>query len=864
MMRIRLEGVAGKRFGYEHNLEVRNPNEAIRALCQLIPGFKAFLASAHEYGLFFQIISKGDLIDYEHLAFGTNEMVLVPVVSGSFFGSSFGQILLGVVLIAFAFTGFGFISFGGIGTISAAVQSASAALGFGLLFTGVAGLFAPGVPSFGEDDREGAPADEAILNSGAAVAPDGTPIPVVYGETLVKDIPIITSYLIDGEGEVGEGGSKAYWMGVLSEGDIEGFPTNQNDDIFFNGLKGRSAGVETVQFTRGNQTTVPTPAIQNQGFSLAVGATFPVGGGSYNDRLSESESPNTVEIRSFNQPYADTIRVRMAIAPVYQTENQTRSSGRSTFNYRDYGRQKDGNGGGNNPTRYEIKAFENGSEFFSRTYVIDKEINTLLEVTKINCSGRQQPISVRVERTDRATAKEPFTFQGETSTRIYNWVKGDITWLSMEVQWNERLVYPKTSVLGLVFDTGALTQIPAITCKLRGRRVPVIRNNLSVGNEYSNNPACVLLDLLTNPRYGAGSRTYNTNAPLNTTIFQPGISIDDVDKASFLQAQRYCERNNITFNATINGDADTVALLRSVASSFQAQLVYAGGFVTVVIDDRLGDDISNYRLFSEANVIQDNDVGEVKQPCFRYEGTSRKARTTAVQVSFINGDNFFDEEKALVEDRPAMQKYGYNLKKIRALGCTNRQQAIRLGRYTLATNLRSTETVTFKVGPEGALLLPGEICLIADPLKTRFTSGGRIVSATGNSITVDREIDGIGDNDLFLYTYTTAGIAQRSTVTSINGATINVSGLSSTPSSNVLWLLIRETANNEGNRFNRYRVQKVTEDTKGTFEVVAIKYDDAKYDFINSGVSNYGGVRRYGQQTNGVLNPATISFRLRN
>ena len=149
MMKIRLEGVAGKRFGYEHNLNVRNPSEAIRALCQLIPGFKTFLSSAHEFGVYFQIISRGEAIGYDHLAFGTSEIVLVPVISGAFFKNFFsgiGAILLGVALVAFAFTGFGLVTFGAAGTLSAGIQTAIMGLGFGLIFTGVAGLFAPGVP----------------------------------------------------------------------------------------------------------------------------------------------------------------------------------------------------------------------------------------------------------------------------------------------------------------------------------------------------------------------------------------------------------------------------------------------------------------------------------------------------------------------------------------------------------------------------------------------------------------------------------------------------------------------------------------------------------------------------------------------
>ena len=84
MMKITLEGVAGKRFGREHNLAVRNPNEALRALCQLIPGFREFLTCAHEYGIFFQVITNNqDKVDYEGLGLSCNSFSLVPVITGA-------------------------------------------------------------------------------------------------------------------------------------------------------------------------------------------------------------------------------------------------------------------------------------------------------------------------------------------------------------------------------------------------------------------------------------------------------------------------------------------------------------------------------------------------------------------------------------------------------------------------------------------------------------------------------------------------------------------------------------------------------------------------------------------------------------
>ena len=861
-MKIRLEGVAGKRFGYEHNLDVRTPNEAIRALCQLIPGFRAFLSSAHEYGLFFQLLTRDDLIGYDHLAFGASEMTLVPVVTGSFFNSPFGQILIGVLLVAFAFTGFGLVTFGAAGTISAGIKTAIMAMGFGMIFTGIAGLFAPGVPD-PEMKTEGRPADDAITNAGTATAADGTPVPVIYGETLVTDIPVVSSYILDGKDTED---AKAFWLGVLSEGEIEGFPNNKEDDIFFNGLKGSAAGVDVVEFTDGTHNDVQINEIKNQGFHMQIGTSFPVGGGDYDENIPLSQSPNTVVVRSFNQPYADKIRVRIMQEPYYQTRNFSSKSGDGEFKYLPYTRDKDGSGGANNPPKYRLEVFADGNKFFTLEKPTASEIlHNQLVVHEIDVSGRAQPISVRIERIDRNTPPEPYNYKGGSGSRSYQWVKGGFTWLSMEVLWNERLVYPHTSLLACSFKAGAVSRIPGITALIKGRKLPVLRRNLTVSYEWSRNPANVLLDLLTNARYGAGQRTFTTNSPLNEQVFQPGIRFEDIDKASFYKAQKYCEDHDITFDATISGDADTLELLRSITSTFQGQLVYQGGYVSVVIDDQVKDTKQHF-LFTNANVIQGSDGGDA-EPSFVYEGTAKRARTTAIQVSYIDKTNFYKEAKVLVEDRDAMQKYGYNLQKIRALGCTDREQAKRMGRYTLATNLRSTETVSFKVGPEGALLLPGDVCLIGDPLKTRIEAGGRIASATTTSITVDRDLtSGVNysSGEWYLYTYTTAGLAERANVQSTVGRTINVTGLSQAPSSNMMWILVNEgSTNNVNNQFNRYKVQKISENDDGTYQIIGIKYDHAKYDYVNKGQADYGNRRTLNTKVNKALDGNKITFRIR-
>ena len=155
MMDIKLEGVAGKRFGRNHKLAVSNPKEAIRALCQLIPGFREFLTSAHELGIFFQIItSHSSNNSYEELGLGCSSFSLVPVITGAMgLFKNIGLILVGVLLVALSMGVLGVTFSATAGTISAGLQTAIMSLGFALIFTGIAGLFAPGAPEDGKQER---------------------------------------------------------------------------------------------------------------------------------------------------------------------------------------------------------------------------------------------------------------------------------------------------------------------------------------------------------------------------------------------------------------------------------------------------------------------------------------------------------------------------------------------------------------------------------------------------------------------------------------------------------------------------------------------------------------------------------------
>ena len=836
---------------------MRNPNEALRALCQLIPGFREFLTCAHEYGIFFQVITNNqDKVDYEGLGLSCNSFSLVPVITGAlnFSFRNLGLILVGALLVAVSMGAFG-IAYGAVGTISYGLKMAAFSLGMGLIFTGIAGIFAPGVPQDGK--QEGREADDAVFAGGQSTSSQGTPIPLLYGEFLVQNMPVVSSYIDDEEGHL---------LHIISEGQIEGLATGKAEqDIYFNGLQSGASSVDLIKITDGTQTDKVINDIDSAGFHLAVGATL---------QSSPANDPNPQIIRSFNQPDADKLKLRILRGPCYQVKQSSpKSGGSSSTDYRAYDRKPhddvDLPSEAEQFLRWNIRVQDADGDVLYNEEVKDRgplKARKIYDLPDIDINGAAMPVSISLIRLDKGDIPDPESHEGGANQYSFSWVKGDVQLVSADVFWEEDLVYPNSALLGLRYNVGEYTQMPSVQGKFKGIKVPTLNSNLVVSYAWSDNPAYILLDLLTNPRYGCGLREYELKLK-GDKVVEPGIALNDIDLGSFRKAAQYCEDKKIKFNAYISRKGDALDLIRSVAATFQGSLIYAGGYISLVIDKKLEKaDHVYYRLYSEANVIQEtDDNGEVTEPCFVYEGTARKARTSAVEVSYIEPNEFYIEKKESIEDRVAIERYGYNQTTIRALGCTDRKQAHRLGRYILGSNQLNTETVSFSVGTEGAMLLPGDICLIADPLKTRITGGGRIVAGSATNVVVDRDITGVNlsSGSWYLYIYGNSGVAERSHVKNIAANSLTVSGFNNTPTTNQMWILVDE---DDENVFRRYRVQSVKENSNGTYEVTGISYTDRKWDYVEDDDDlDYGkSTRTYKKNKNPALNPSKINFSIRN
>lgn len=389
--------------------------------------------------------------------------------------------------------------------------------------------------------------------------------------------------------------------------------------------------------------------------------------------------------------------------------------------------------------------------------------------------------------------------------------------------------YPNTALFGLKIGAENFSSVPQVSMDACGIKIkipsnynPIARSYSGIWNgvfktEYSNNPAWIFYDLLTNTRYGCGQF----------------INESQVDRYSLYSIAQYCDElvddgkggmePRLTFNAYITDRGEAYNVLNSLAASFRGMLYFAEGTV-VAIQDRPK---SISKIFSPANVIQEtDDNGNVTSPPFHYEGTARKARKTVALVSWNDPEDSYKSKIEYVEDAPGIDRYGYHETEIRAFGTTSQGQAQRIGRWTLLTDQLETETITFKTGTEGFFVLPGEVIGIADPAKGGKRYGGRIADASVSTVTLDQTFTIVAGKSYSLSVMLPDGSLETRVVTNGVGdySTISIApAFSIAPASSAPWVIQQDA---DGVR--TFRVISMTEND-GKVTVMASLYNGTKF-----------------------------------
>jgi len=389
--------------------------------------------------------------------------------------------------------------------------------------------------------------------------------------------------------------------------------------------------------------------------------------------------------------------------------------------------------------------------------------------------------------------------------------------------------YPNTALLGIKVGAENFTAVPVISADLLGIKVkipinynPFTREYTGIWNgtfktDWTDNPAWIFYDLLTNSRYGAGQF----------------ISENNVDRYSLYAIAQYCDEMvpdgkggmepRLAFNGYINERGEAYDVLNAIASAFRGLLYFSEGTI-FAIQDKIK---SITKVYSPANVYQSiNEDGSLGEPPFVYEGTARKARKTVALVSWNDPNDKYKTKIEYVEDREGLERYGYHEKEVRGFGVTSQGQAQRLGRWLLLTDQLETETVTFKLGAEGNFVLPGEIVGIADPAKGGKRYGGRIISSSPSGVILDEPFNFSGSASYQLSVMNASGVVETRTAVVASGIFSEVA-VSPSFTNDILtgapWVL---QENSESVR--PFRVTAVNED-EGLLTVLATLYDENKF-----------------------------------
>ena len=574
-------------------------------------------------------------------------------------------------------------------------------------------------------------------------------------------------------------------IGLISLGPIKG-PANKWKDTYFdntpiqnaNGVDDNDTGSfnftnTEIQYNLGYQDQKPLEGFEASEREVSVGAEV------------KQQHPIT---RSVIDPDVTRLRLTIGINALISQNDQGDTNGTSV----DFQILI------NNTPRGTYQIEGKSSSRFYRSYIID--------------DLPSRPFTVTVKRlTDDSK-----------SQRLQNGTH----WVSYTEIIDTKLSYPNMAIVGIKTDSRYNPNFPNINFLLYGRiiKIPTTynpetrtyapglwRGDFKMG--WTNNPAWIFYDLITDKLAGLGQR----------------IGDYGIDKFQLYEIAKYCDElvddgyggkePRMVSNLWITEQREAYNVLSDMASVFRALAVWDGTQFTA-IQDRPTDPVC---LYTQSNVLGGK---------FSRQYAAGKAIFTAVEVEYADERNLYQKAIEYVADNSMIARYGYNVKKMTAFGCTSRGQAHRYGKWVLETSRLEQCTITFAVGRQGLMHLPGDIIEVADNNYAGKVLGGRVVAISGKKVMLDQPVEIKGEN--YLNYITTDGLTKIK-IKSVDKANPAIVELDSVPQGlNIFdnWVLKSGVVSTQ-----LYRALGITENDDGSYTITALQHEPQKEAIVDGSAS---------------------------
>lgn len=325
---------------------------------------------------------------------------------------------------------------------------------------------------------------------------------------------------------------------------------------------------------------------------------------------------------------------------------------------------------------------------------------------------------------------------------------------------DNKMSYPFSAIFGLKIDGRSFETSPERTydCRLKKVKIPTNyfplegllqtdKRYVSKASEYTekklvyngdwdgsfredwtDNPAWIIYDLLTSKRYGLGA--YLDETQINKwELYKIGRFCDAVDENGYFEGvsdgvgglePRYscnvCFKNSTKIYDAIN---DITNLFRGVCYFSNSEINF--------LDDRPRLPIMT---FSNTNI---------KEGLFNYSNIRKDQQYNTIQVSYLDRFDNFQSKIEYVEDEEDIRKRGVFKTTIETLGVTSRAMARRIGQHMIYQTIKENQSVEFIAGLDALLCRPGDLIIIEDDLKTRSNNFGRILEVDSTNKTLRLE-----------------------------------------------------------------------------------------------------------------------------
>lgn len=532
-------------------------------------------------------------------------------------------------------------------------------------------------------------------------------------------------------------------------------------------------------FRPGTQTQTPIPgfpAVENE---TTVGVSL---------------TKATPWTRALSNTQIDAVLVRIGIPGLQQQENDGDIVGTTV--------------------QYHIDlAVDGGAYTTVMTKTVTEKLSSLYELThRINLPKASTGWQIRVVRDTNDSTSQ--MLQNKTQVQAITEVI------------DARLRYPHTALLYVSFNAKSFNNIPKISCMPKGRIIRIPSNYDPIARTYSgtwdgtfkwgwtNNPAWIWFDVLTEPRFGLGRR----------------VTPEMLDKWELYRIAQRCDQKvpdgkggsgtepRFMFDVYIQSQADAWQVIKDIAAGFNGMTFWGNNMFNVVSD--MPADTTKLQILTRASVVG--------KPV--YSSGSEKNRFSSALINFSDPDNHYQDRTTAVMFPELVKQFKFKQTQITAIGCTRESEAQRRGGWAVYSNSLD-RIITLQTGLDGFVFVPGTVFAFADERLSGRVYGGRITgyNAGLKAVNTDRGTSAVAGDTLMIRTQ--GGTVESRVIQAVNGTQLIVSTpFTAAPLPNAVFVIDAGQL-----RLQYFRVTNLKfDDEENTFTITGAEYNASKYDAVDN------------------------------